>query len=69
MVRIKNYARLNISGGTKPGHADPYKGENRRMMRQEWADFCIEHCPHPGKKCRETPCKEFRERFGRRRDG
>lgn len=47
----------------------PYKGENRRLMREEWADFCIEHCPHPGKKCRETPCKEFRERFGRRRDG
>lgn len=69
MVRIKNYARLNITGGTKPGHADPFKGENRRMMREEWAAFCTGDCPHPGKKCRGSPCKEFRERFGRRRDG
>lgn len=69
MVRIKNYARLNISGGTKPGHADPYKGENRRLPRKEWADFCTKNCPHKGRACGGSPCKEYKEQFGRRRDG
>ena len=45
----------------------PYKGENRRLMREEWADFCANHCPHPGKLCRQ-PCKEWRAKFGDRRD-
>lgn len=69
MVRIKNYARLNVSGGTKPGHGDPFKMDNHRMMREDWAFFCTEFCPHPNKICKGNPCKEFREKFGRRRDG
>lgn len=67
MVRIKNYARLTISGGTKPGHAEPFKGENRRNMREEWAEFCTKHCPHPDLACEWGACKEFKAKFGRRR--
>ena len=46
----------------------PYKGENRRLMREDWADFCTAECPHPGRQCDRGTCKEFQERFGRRKD-
>ena len=68
MVRIQNYARLSVSGGTKPGRAIPYKADNRRLMREEWAAFCTAECPHPGRQCDRGTCKEFREKFGRRKD-
>lgn len=67
MVRMQNYARIYISGGTKPG-VDPFKQDNRRMMREKWAEFCTDHCPHPGEDCTRGTCKEFKALFGRRKD-
>ena len=26
----------------------PYKAENRRLMREDWAAFCTAECPHEG---------------------
>ena len=69
MVRIKNYARLNVSGGTKPGHGEPFKNDKKFKVNRDVANFCTEFCPHPNKICKGNPCKEFREKFGRRRDG
>lgn len=46
----------------------PYKAENRRLMREDWAAFCTAECPHKGRVCDKSPCKEFREKFGRRKD-
>ena len=46
----------------------PYRPDNRRMMREMWAEFCTEHCPHPGKDCTRGTCKEFKKLFGRRKD-
>lgn len=45
-----------------------YKGENRRLMREDWAAFCTAECPHKGRVCDKSPCKEFREKFGRGKD-
>ena len=47
---------------------DPYKGENRRLMREDWAAFCTEECPHTGRKCDRGTCAEFKAKFGRRKD-
>lgn len=47
---------------------DPYKGENRRATRSEWAQFCTEQCPHEGRLCDRGPCREFKEKFGERKD-
>lgn len=46
----------------------PYKGENRRLMREDWAAFCTGQCPHAGRLCDRGPCREFRARFGQRKD-
>lgn len=46
----------------------PYKGENRRLMREDWAAFCTESCPHPGRSCDRGTCREFKAKFGTRKD-
>ena len=66
-MMLKNYCRLSVSGGTKPGRGEKFHQDNHRKMREEWGDFCTKHCPHPGKLCRQ-PCKEWRAKFGDRRD-
>lgn len=48
-------------------HTDPYKAENRRLMREAWAEFCTDERPHEGRRCDRGPCKEFTEKFGRRK--
>lgn len=46
----------------------PYKAERRRLMREDWAAFCTAECPHKGRVCDKGTCKEFKARFGRRKD-
>ena len=59
---------LRLDHATHPGKADPYRADClHRLQREEWGKFCTEHCPHPGKLCRQ-PCKEWRAKFGNRRD-
>lgn len=65
-MRSKNPYRLSYT--TKPGRANPFKGDNTRLMREEWADFCVNHCPHMDKPCSRGTCPEFRAKFGERRD-
>lgn len=68
MVQVSNPARLNVSGGTKPGHGGKFHDDSRRLYREQWATFCTTSCPHPGRLCDRGPCKEFRAIFGRRKD-
>lgn len=63
MLRISDPYRLFHT--TKPGRANKFKPDGRRMMREAWADYCTNHCPHPEARCEKRPCAEFRARFGR----
>lgn len=63
MIRVNDPYRPSHT--TKPGHGEKFKASGRSKMRAEWAEFCIEHCPHPDIACKKRPCKEFRERFGK----
>lgn len=63
MVRTSDPYRLYHT--IKPGRGKKFEFHSRSMMRTEWADFCTEHCPHPGKCCEKRPCREFRARFGK----
>lgn len=65
-MRSRNPYGLYRPAG-KP-NTDPYKDDNRRMMRETWAAFCTERCPHPGRQCNRDTCKEFKLEFGGRRD-
>ena len=38
--------------------------DDGRIVRKDWAVFCIYHCPHPSKSCKKYPCKEFQKEFG-----
>lgn len=49
-------------------NTDPFKPDRTRLTREEWAEFCTNHCPHPGRQCNRGTCPEFRERFGKRKD-
>ena len=67
IVRTRDPYRLSHT--TKPGRANPFKGDNTRLMRETWADFCINHCPHPRAVCDHGgTCPEFRAKFGERKD-
>lgn len=65
-MRMRNPYGL-YKHAVKPS-ADQYKAERRRLMREDWAEFCTAQCPHKGRVCDRGPCKEFREKFGRRKD-
>ena len=66
MIQSRNYLGL-YKPASRPQTA-PYKADDRRLIREEWAAFCTAECPHPGRQCGKSPCKEFREKFGRRKD-
>lgn len=66
MIRLRN--PLGVYSPAKRPSSAPFKQDNRRMMREKWAEFCTEHCPHPGKDCTRGTCKEFKALFGRRKD-
>ena len=66
MIQSRNYLGL-YKPASRPSAA-PYKADNRRLMREDWAVFCTAECPHKGRVCDKSPCKEFREKFGRRKD-
>lgn len=40
------------------------KEDDGRIIRKDWAVFCIYNCPHPSKSCKKYPCKEFQKEFG-----
>ena len=40
------------------------KEDDDRIIRKDWAVFCIYNCPHPSKSCKKYPCKEFQKEFG-----
>lgn len=50
---------------TKPGRGEKFKPSGRSKMRPEWAEFCMENCPHPDASCGKRPCPEFRAKFGK----
>ena len=31
------------------------KEDDGRIIRKDWAVFCIYHCPHPNKPCKKDP--------------
>lgn len=62
---IRSGSLYGIEHTIKPGRGEKFKQSGRSKMRPEWAEFCIEHCPHPDIACKKRPCKEFRERFGK----
>ena len=66
MIQSRNYLGL-YKPASRPQTA-PYKADDRRLIREEWAAFCTAECPHKGRVCDKSPCKEFREKFGRRKD-
>ena len=68
MIRLRNYARLTVSGGTKPERGQAYKPDERPLRHPERAAFCTEACPHPDRDCERGTCREYREKFGRRKD-
>lgn len=65
MIRSRNPYGMGKPASKHP--ASPYKGENRRQMRESWAAFCTEQCPHAGRLCDHGPCKDFVAAFGRRK--
>lgn len=66
MIQSRNYLGL-YKPASRPKTA-PYKTDDRRLIREEWAAFCTEECPHPGRKCDRGACAEFKAKFGRRKD-
>lgn len=38
--------------------------DDGRIIRKDWAVFCIYHCPHPSRPCKKDPCREFQAKFG-----
>lgn len=65
-MRIRDIYRPSHT--TKLGRGEAMRVDNLRLMREEWADFCTNHCPHPERKCERGTCQEWRSRFGERRD-
>lgn len=66
MIQSRNYLGL-YKPASRPQTA-PYKTDDRRLIREEWAAFCTAECPHPGRKCDRGTCAEFKAKFGRRKD-
>lgn len=66
MIQSRNYLGL-YKPASRPQTA-PYKTDDRRLIREEWAAFCTEERPHPGRKCDRGTCAEFKAKFGRRKD-
>ena len=54
MIQSRNYLGL-YKPASRP-QTVPYKGENRRLMREDWAAFCTADCPHPGRQCDRGTC-------------
>lgn len=65
---IHSHNPLGVYKPARKPDTAPFKGENRRMMRETWAAFCTNTCPHPGRSCDRGPCREFKRMFGERRD-
>lgn len=65
MIQRRNYMGL-YKPTVRPDTA-PYREDMHRDPRTDWAAFCVNQCPHKGRVCDHGPCKEFVERFGRRR--
>lgn len=63
MIRVNDPYRPSHT--TKPGHGEKFKPSGRSKMRAEWAEFCMEHCPHPDIVCGKRPCPEFSAKFGK----
>ena len=66
MIQSRNYLGL-YKPASRP-QTDPYKTDDRRLIREEWAVFCTAECPHPGRQCDRGTCAEFKAKFGRRKD-
>lgn len=54
-MRIRDIYRPSHT--TKPGRGEAMRVDNLRLMREEWADFCTNHCPHPERKCERGTCQ------------
>lgn len=62
---IRSESLYGIEHATKPGRGERFRPSGRSKMRPEWAQFCMENCPHPDTVCGKRPCPEFRARFGK----
>lgn len=62
---IRSGSLYGITHTTKPGRGERFRPDSRRLMREDWADYCTNHCPHPAARCENRPCPEFRARFGK----
>lgn len=65
MIRRRNTYGLYEPAG-RPVTA-PFKEDMHRDPRTDWAAFCVNQCPHKGRRCDRGPCKEFKAKFGKER--